>query len=1209
MKSFVVTGTLGIWLAICSAVTAGDASTSDRPTIEPAQPEVITSKSRSGLMTSRPTHLATTRIELSTPQNKRWESLPVDSRVPTRTARARVHARADSSGVSRTAVDKVVPTGACCNAFLAANECFSDWPATQCQDAGAAYIGDGTTCASVDCASRCDQEGQPCDYCWLDTPFDMACPESYEGDGDCDCGCQFDDSVDCAVGGDPPDLVIQSSTRSPATGVVPLGLVTLSDTVQNQGTGTAASSFWATWFISEDITVTTADYEWAFHEVPAGLAPGQTGAGFGDIAWPDEAPYNVPGQIYYIAVMADDLNDVAESNETNNWGGTFAVVLAGGDTGCPGTGLCCEENGTPGCQNTSCCELVCTAEPLCCNLGWVQACVDLAQDLCPELCSGHEACPGVGDCCSPNQTVGCEDPTCCNLVCAADVFCCGTEWDPTCAITAEDLCDICPGFDPDVYEPDDLPVNATNVDCDQVQTHTIPVNGDVDWFAITLDAGSAFAVETSNLDGANPDTVVELYDAACAYLTDDDDGGSEPFASRLEWIAAYSGVHLIKVRTFGGETGHCNDLFGGPKSCSYDVAFECSSCCDPPFQAGDRVRLLIDNPGDAPGLPAGVCGTVGCCNSGDPAVPILVSWDNWTDGHYETEFCDVSPAPFPETSGWWMSCDNMMVDETCGPCPPPPPPVNPMPLDQATQVPLDIELCWNGPGQVAKVIYGADDRLDVYEVSEPDLVVAAHSTAAVVARSWLTDNGNETYTLPGTPTLAQDILAGLGLPLCLSEPFATQPVPAYCSGFLVGEDLLVTAGHCVVNAFECSTTAFVFGFEMADASTPVLTYPASDVYFCSEIVDREQVASGPDWAVIRLDRPVVGHDPLPIRRTGSVSLGDSLVMIGHPVGLPTKVAGGATVRSNAAASYFQANVDAYGGNSGSAVLNATTLEVEGVLVRGNPDWVQSGGCIVSNQCSDSGCPTWESATRVTEFADLVPASVTREYDVWFEDADGMAIAITATTTENCLPLPTLDPNTRYVWQVSAKDACGATPGAVWSFTTVCGTSLASSAPAHEESLWRSENNIVRLTFDQNITAPVAGEILIRELLEGGVLGPDLSSSFAFAVENDNGGFPRVLMIREIGAVLSHRKWYGISSRSWGDVCDFGVHYPVQVGDASNDGRVLSYDVSVINAGVPELAAQDDERRDIDGDGQILSFDVNMTNGSIPSLSEKKPGGH
>ena len=49
--------------------------------------------------------------------------------------------------------------------------------------------------------------------------------------------------------------------------------------------------------------------------------------------------------------------------------------------------------------------------------------------------------------------------------------------------------------------------------------------------------------------------------------------------------------------------------------------------------------------------------------------------------------------------------------------------------------------------------------------------------------------------------------------------------------------------------------------------------------------------------------------------------------------------------------YFSANLDTYGGNSGSAVFNANTGVVEGILVRGATDYVSDpsqGGCRVSN---------------------------------------------------------------------------------------------------------------------------------------------------------------------------------------------------------------------------------------------------------------------
>ncbi|HED53457.1 MAG TPA: hypothetical protein ENJ00_04570 [Phycisphaerales bacterium] len=68
-----------------------------------------------------------------------------------------------------------------------------------------------------------------------------------------------------------------------------------------------------------------------------------------------------------------------------------------------------------------------------------------------------------------------------------------------------------------------------------------------------------------------------------------------------------------------------------------------------------------------------------------------------------------------------------------------------------------------------------------------------------------------------------------------------------------------------------------------------------------------------------------------------------------------------------------ANVDAYGGNSGSMVVSQTTGMIEGILVRGNQDFVSGpGGCLQSNVCPDSGCPSWEEISKTTTFASSIP---------------------------------------------------------------------------------------------------------------------------------------------------------------------------------------------------------------------------------------------
>jgi hypothetical protein len=83
-----------------------------------------------------------------------------------------------------------------------------------------------------------------------------------------------------------------------------------------------------------------------------------------------------------------------------------------------------------------------------------------------------------------------------------------------------------------------------------------------------------------------------------------------------------------------------------------------TGCCQPPYARGDRVRLLVDEPGGAEGLFADAGGTVICCNSNDPDTPILVSWDLWLNGHDDDEACNSGEQPgwYRDNSAWWMAC-------------------------------------------------------------------------------------------------------------------------------------------------------------------------------------------------------------------------------------------------------------------------------------------------------------------------------------------------------------------------------------------------------------------------------------------------------------------------------------------------------------------------------------------------------------------------
>lgn len=246
-----------------------------------------------------------------------------------------------------------------------------------------------------------------------------------------------------------------------------------------------------------------------------------------------------------------------------------------------------------------------------------------------------------------------------------------------------------------------------------------------------------------------------------------------------------------------------------------------------------------------------------------------------------------------------------------------------------------------------KVVYGKDDRLDVYQVSDPALLAMADSTAAMIPKANLTAI-NQT----GVVSIHANTF-GLDYGLCKDEPFFSQPNGAMCSGFLVGPDLLATAGHCI-SELDCASQSFVFNYKMGGPGLNPVAVAADDVYSCSKVVARE-LTKDQDYALIQLDRPVVGHTIAKLSQAPARQ-GDSIILIGHPAGLPTKIAGGASVRKDETG-YFVANTDSYGGNSGSAVFSAVTGEVVGILVRGEEDfkYEMAGQCTRSNYCADGDC--------------------------------------------------------------------------------------------------------------------------------------------------------------------------------------------------------------------------------------------------------------
>ena len=238
-----------------------------------------------------------------------------------------------------------------------------------------------------------------------------------------------------------------------------------------------------------------------------------------------------------------------------------------------------------------------------------------------------------------------------------------------------------------------------------------------------------------------------------------------------------------------------------------------------------------------------------------------------------------------------------------------------------------------------KVIYGDDNRVDLADYPDSDVQKLASSVAAMIPSENIDRKGN----------LKSDTLEE-AYNLCSDQRFKEELVAANCTGFLVDDDLLVTAGHCLGTRAVCGNEKWVFGYHNGKTKVDV-----QDIYTCKEVVGLSYSPNKDlDFAVIQLNKNVSNRSPRRFKRKGLVNLGEELIIMGHPTGMSLKIADDAQVRS-IEDEYFVANLDSFGGNSGSPVFNAQTLEVEGILVRGEVDYVNRNSCTVVNTCENNEC--------------------------------------------------------------------------------------------------------------------------------------------------------------------------------------------------------------------------------------------------------------
>jgi hypothetical protein len=164
-----------------------------------------------------------------------------------------------------------------------------------------------------------------------------------------------------------------------------------------------------------------------------------------------------------------------------------------------------------------------------------------------------------------------------------------------------------------------------------------------------------------------------------------------------------------------------------------------------------------------------------------------------------------------------------------------------------------------------------------------------------------------------------------------------------------------------------------------------------------------------------------------------------------------------------------------------------------------------------------------------------------------------------------------------------------------------------AVPMDQQSLWRNQNNVVRLTLTCPIQAPTQGQLLIQQMLPNGAYGSNLAvgTDFAFAVESGN-----VLRIGESGVRMADGNWYAfrnVGVGGWAEVAPFTIEYMDQVGDYDINGFVTAVDVALINS-TPTGPVPDNSRADVNGDGSKTDADTILANAS-QGPPPPKPSGH
>jgi S1-C subfamily serine protease len=259
----------------------------------------------------------------------------------------------------------------------------------------------------------------------------------------------------------------------------------------------------------------------------------------------------------------------------------------------------------------------------------------------------------------------------------------------------------------------------------------------------------------------------------------------------------------------------------------------------------------------------------------------------------------------------------------------------------------------NGPSQY-------DSRIELFQL-DPNIYwqfvifQKSESIGMIVEKEKLNQVSKTIYKIDTSQTL------GSAYNLCATEAFYKQPIVGSGTAFIYSENSMITAKH----VFERPITDYVviFGYRIIQSDGMVEDYfDAENVYYPKKVLHQVDELDVVEFAVDRkLDRPVLEwEDSSQLSKKNS-----EIYMLGHPSGLPLKVALNASIQDRSNPLYYYTSLDSFQGNSGSPVFNFYTNKVIGILVAGEIDYQYNGNCYYSPKCKIPYCKG-EKVIRIEE---------------------------------------------------------------------------------------------------------------------------------------------------------------------------------------------------------------------------------------------------